>query len=246
MRELKKILSGVMAATLILSASACQNQNGSSVASEGTENTTSSENENFNAEGWPVVNEKVSLHVYGSRNSNAYEDYNEYKLLQDMEATTNVHIEWELVEDSTYNDRKTLILTSGSYPDVIMNGVTVEELIRYGDEGVFIPLEDLQEKYCPQLMTAYEQVPALKATNTMPDGHSYSFPTYGDPQFSGLSRLLAINTDWLDAVGMEKPTNLQEFKDVLIAFRDKDPNGNGQQDEIPLSWMGAIYNDPTG
>ena len=85
MRELKKILSGVMAAALILSASACQNQNGSSVASEGTENTTSSGNDNFNAAGWPVVKETVTLNVYGSRNSNAYEDYNEYKLLQDME-----------------------------------------------------------------------------------------------------------------------------------------------------------------
>ena len=26
----------------------------------------------------------------------------------------------------------------------------------------------------------------------------------------------------------------EEFKDMLIAFRDKDPNGNGVQDEIPL------------
>ena len=65
MKKLKKILSGVMAAALILSASACQNQNGSSVASEGTENTTSSGNENFNAEGWPVVKETVTLNVYG-------------------------------------------------------------------------------------------------------------------------------------------------------------------------------------
>ena len=118
--------------------------------------------------------------------------------------------------------------------------------MRYSSDGVFIPVDEMQEKYCPQLMKAYELVPELKATNTMPDGHAYSFPSYGDPQFSGLSRLLAINTDWLEAVDMEMPTTLEEFKEVLIAFRNKDPNGNGQKDEIPLSWMGPIYNSTTG
>ena len=39
---------------------------------------------------------------------------------------------------------------------------------------------------------------------------------------------------------MEMPTTLDEFKEMLIAFRDEDPNGNGQKDEIPLSWQGAL------
>lgn len=30
------------------------------------------------------------------------------------------------------------------------------------------------------------------------------------------------------------PTTTEEFKEMLIAFRDQDPNGNGKQDEIPF------------
>ena len=54
-----------------------------------------------------------------------------------------------------------------------------------------------------------------------------------------------INKTWLDNLGLEVPTTLGELKDVLIAFRDNDANGNGDTtDEIPLDfngWFGGAY-----
>lgn len=47
---------------------------------------------------------------------------------------------------------------------------------------------------------------------------------------------LNINKVWLDKLGLEVPTTLDEFEQCLIAFRDRDPNGNGIKDEIPLDW----------
>jgi putative aldouronate transport system substrate-binding protein len=38
----------------------------------------------------------------------------------------------------------------------------------------------------------------------------------------------------MDALGLTMPTTTDEFVDVLRAFRDGDPNGNGQNDEIPM------------
>ena len=56
-----------------------------------------------------------------------------------------------------------------------------------------------------------------------------------------------INTDWLEAVGMEAPTNVDELYDVLVAFRDKDPNGNGRKDEIPMMGrLGQLTQDIIG
>ncbi len=71
-------------------------------------------------------------------------------------------------------------------------------------------------------------------------GYRYTFPNTGLAPFIGLNRIGTVNTDWLEAVDMEMPTTLDEFKEMLIAFRDEDPNGNGQKDEIPLSWQGAL------
>jgi putative aldouronate transport system substrate-binding protein len=43
-----------------------------------------------------------------------------------------------------------------------------------------------------------------------------------------------INSDWLQKLNLQKPTTVEELYDVLVAFRDKDPNGNGKKDEIPM------------
>ena len=36
-----------------------------------------------------------------------------------------------------------------------------------------------------------------------------------------------INQTWLDNLGLEVPTNMDELEEVLIAFKEGDPNGNG-------------------
>jgi len=43
-----------------------------------------------------------------------------------------------------------------------------------------------------------------------------------------------VNVEWLEKLGLEKPTTIDELYNVLVAFRDRDPNGNGKKDEIPL------------
>ena len=47
-----------------------------------------------------------------------------------------------------------------------------------------------------------------------------------------------INVGWLDALGLEMPETTEDFKNVLTAFKNDDPNGNGEADEVPFS--GAI------
>ena len=51
-----------------------------------------------------------------------------------------------------------------------------------------------------------------------------------------------INQTWLDALGLSKPTNVEELRNVLQAFATKDPNGNGQKDELPLLGGDGIRN----
>ncbi len=48
-----------------------------------------------------------------------------------------------------------------------------------------------------------------------------------------------INTEWLQKLGLQKPTTIDELYDVLVAFKNGDPNGNGKKDEIPM--MGLTY-----
>lgn len=43
-----------------------------------------------------------------------------------------------------------------------------------------------------------------------------------------------INQTWLDNLGLETPETLDALTEVLRAFKTGDPNGNGEQDEVPL------------
>ena len=77
---------------------------------------------------------------------------------------------------------------------------------------------------------------------TAPNGHKYGFPYV--EEMKGLVLTpgpFVINKTWLDKVGKEVPTTVDEWVDCLKAIRDGgDLNGNGEDDEIPMAtWFGA-------
>ena len=60
------------------------------------------------------------------------------------------------------------------------------------------------------------------------------FPNYGAGSVGDCAQILWINYDWLNKLGLSIPTTVTEFEDILAAFKEGDPNGNGKKDEIPL------------
>jgi hypothetical protein len=65
------------------------------------------------------------------------------------------------------------------------------------------------------------------------DGNVYwlSQNAFGDPDYPS-PRVSSIRKDWLDKLGLTVPTTLDEFYNVIKAFRDRDVNGNGIKDEV--------------
>jgi putative aldouronate transport system substrate-binding protein len=70
---------------------------------------------------------------------------------------------------------------------------------------------------------------------TAPDGTVYGMPQWNDCYHCSYGAKLWMNSQWLDELGLDMPTTTDEFRDVLRAFKNDDPNGNGRADEIPLS-----------
>ena len=166
--RIRRIFAGLLAGALLVTVVGCSGNASSGTGSSGEESTGGEEkNTNFNESGWPVVKETVTLSVYGSRNAESPADWNDYILIQEMEEVTNVHFEFELVEGSIYGEQKSIRLTSNDLPDIIKDGLSATELVRYSTDGILIPLEEMQEKYCPNLMekmeSDYGKMVAVKA-----------------------------------------------------------------------------------
>lgn len=164
--------------------------------------------------------------------------YGEMEIFKRLEKETNVHIEWTNIPDTEYNEKKNLLLASSDLPDAFYGaGFTDYELITYGKDGTIIPLEKLIEQNAPNLSKLMKERPDLKAAMTAPDGHIYGLPTWEENELGTNPFFHVINKAWLDKLGLPMPKTLDEYTNALTAFKEKDPNGNGKKDEIPLSFM---------
>ena len=88
----------------------------------------------------------------------------------------------------------------------------------------------------PGLSARLAEVPAVQQRITMPDGEIYYFPIVSAGCFHcQYSTKMWVYKPWVDQLGLKWPPETpDEFADMLRAFRDGDPNGNGKQDEIPF------------
>lgn len=162
------------------------------------------------------------------------EDYdtNEYSLWLEKEA--NVDLIFQPMEATT--EKVQTLLAAGDLPDMLISlGINDAMLTTYGvEEGMFLALDDLIPEHCPNLVAAMQQYARGFDTLRMTDGKVYAFPVIDACQHCENAQKMWINSGFLTAVGMQMPTTTEEFYNMLVAFKTKDPNNNGQNDEIPL------------
>jgi len=197
---------------------------------------------NMNEAGvFPIVKDKVTLSVLTNQNG-LIVNMETNEMTKYMEEKTNVHIDWQI--SANLAETKSIFLASGDYPDVIFNGdITQEEQMIYGPKGVFIPLNELIEKYGVETKNMFNQLSFVKPEITNPDGNIYALPMVSETYHMMFRYKMWINTEWLKNLNLKMPETTEEFYQVLKAFKEKDPNGNKKQDEIPLSGITNRFNE---
>ncbi|WP_300394375.1 extracellular solute-binding protein [Fusobacterium sp.] len=130
-----------------------------------------------------------------------------------------------------------LMISAGELPDIIAYEHP-EELEKLGADKKVIPLEELVEKYAPNIKKFWEENPNYKKDAIAVDGHVYMIPNYNDYDSISTSQGYYIRKDWLKKLGLKEPKNVEELYKVLKSFRESDPNENGIKDEIPLFLRG--------
>lgn len=198
----------------------------------------------------PLTNEVVTLSLIYPKTSN-HGDFNNLFYLKAVEKLTNVKMEVQGIDSNGWAEKLALSFASGDYGEIFLNGVSFSDAATFGQAGMLLPMEDLLKKYAPNVMKIFDTLPETRRNVTSSDGHIYMMPAYdGTPRDMLMNGTYdqQIDGDWLKAVGMEAPTTLDELYAMLKAFKEKDPNGNGQADEIPWSFVydGNGYNMALG
>jgi len=154
-----------------------------------------------------------------------------------MEEMTNIHWVLDYVTLAALQERKNLLLASGDYPDMFWGAtLTGDEMLNYGSQGILIKLENLIDNYGPNIKKFFDDRPLYRRMANAADGNLYGLTAFTDAPRDGVATKLWINHNWLSNLGLSMPKTLDEYYNTLVAFRDRDPNRNGQRDEIPISF----------
>ncbi|MGN7360281.1 extracellular solute-binding protein [Paenibacillus sp. SAF-054] len=240
----KAAMAGVLSLVLLVG---CSSKGGDSGSSSGKADDAAPKKDetgremigNMYVSGLPIVKEKVTLKMIGIQGPQTG-NYADMPFFKELEEKTNVHIEWELYQQGSYPEKKNVLLASDEVPDAFFGpeSFTMDDANKYGPQGIVIPLNDLIEKYAPNYKKAMEQEPLLEGLSTAFDGNKYSMGTVIEQVQRSYPGLLYINKTWLDRLGLQVPTTIDEYYNVLKAFKDEDANGDGNKnDEIPYTFV---------
>nr|WP_156645398.1 extracellular solute-binding protein [Lentibacillus sp. JNUCC-1] len=191
-----------------------------------------------NKEGYPIVDEEITLSMIAPGTGLA--EWEDMPFLQEYSERTNVYFDYHTPPLNDFQTNLNLAFASGDIQDVIFgagtSNLTPAMEVDYGAQGILLPLEDLIDEYAPNVKQMLEDRPDIEKSITSLDGHIYTLPMVSTEYSSSWIRgPLWYNGQWLDALGVEElPKTTDEFYELLKRFRDEDPNGNGEADEIPL------------
>ena len=230
----KKLVFGVLAGSLVLSLTACGSRDYEN-HEKGVANTDTSQTQ------FAIMGAQSAL-------SPGYQDN---VVLNQLQEEAGISIDWTTMSESLA-EQVNIRIAGDELPDAFMGvGFSNYDISRYGDDGTFIDLTPyLTEEYMPNLSKILEENPDIRSAITMDDGYIYGLPAgermgtagigapedysiYSIPQFA------MINKAWLDELGLEVPSTLDELYTALKAFKDNDMSakyyGNAPGSTIPMS-----------
>jgi putative aldouronate transport system substrate-binding protein len=169
-------------------------------------------------------------------------------IIEYVEEKLNIEIEWQLFPHAERSTAINLMIAAGGeMPDLFVAFLSADVTPRtLAEKGVITPWSDLMDEgKMPLAKAKMDSAYMSGVKNQMIDdetGKIYALP------YTNFNPLMIwtdyVRGDWLEKLGLEVPETMDEYRDMLRAFKNSDPNGNGKADEIPwqnfyegVTWM---------
>lgn len=186
------------------------------------------------------LKDPVTLSVF-IRYGAEIEDFETNEYTKWLENKTNINFDFVTVSEAEEIEKLNLLLATGSYPELIFSyKMNYSQQALYGSQGILMPLNDLIEKHGENTKKVFEQYPMARSLATTADGNIYNLPLVNDCYHCKSAQKLWLYKPWLDEAGLEMPNTLEDYREVLKAFKAR---GN---DVIPLlgataGWKAQVY-----
>ncbi|GBG11229.1 ABC transporter substrate-binding protein [Paenibacillus agaridevorans] len=223
----KLFLIFVAAATFMLTIAGCAKSNESDGGGNAPKNTTQAPEATEQGEKatYPIsggVKLKFWLPLAANTSAN-FQNLAETEFAKALKERTGVEVEFIHPTAGTENEQFNLMVASGDLPDIIWHNWATypggpEKAI---SDQVIAKLNDLQLEHAPNLSKYLQENPDIDKMVKTDAGSYYSFPFIRGDQRLLTSAGPVIRKDWLDELGLEVPTTIDEWHTVLTAFKEK-------------------------
>lgn len=182
--------------------------------SKAKDSTSSGEDKQVTLTYWVELNGEVSAHTANLGDTELYKE---------LEKRTGVKIVFKHPTAGQANEQFNLMVASNDYPDMIEYN-----FLRYAGgpekailDGVIIKLNDILDKSAPNLKAVLNSNKEFDKMVKTDSGSYYIFPFLRGDKWLCTYMGVMLRKDWLQELGLEVPETIDEYINVLSAFKEK-------------------------
>ena len=147
--------------------------------------------------------------------------YSEVECYIEAQKATGINLEFIHPAVGQEREQFNLMLSSRSLPDIFSYSLSSYPGGEIGAaaDGLILPLNELFNAYAPDVLAMFERRPDYAVQSKADDGNNYNFPALQEEEYSTISFGPQIRQDFLDTLGLEVPTTIEEWENMLRLFK---------------------------
>jgi len=153
---------------------------------------------------------------------------NNHPVIKELNEKFNIDLKVQWVPAESYIEKVNVLAASNNLPDVYYLNTN---FLKWRDRGLFLDIKPYLDNFPDQFPSLISNIAQHGYEIMNPKGKYFALPYYGVETRDSL----VIRQDWMDELGLQTPTTLDELYEVLKAFAHDDPDRNGIKDTIGFS-----------
>ncbi|GHV49222.1 putative ABC transporter peptide-binding protein YtcQ [Spirochaetia bacterium] len=157
-------------------------------------------------------------------------------LMQYLRNTLKADIQISWYPTPVYMDTLGMQIAANDLPDtvVVRGNIRPANVVSAVRDGMFWEVDKyLNNPAWPGLAKLSKD----RLVNARIEGKSYALPIERELVQAGV----LYRTDWLEKLGLAEPKNIEDIWNIMVAFSERDPDGNGKRDTVGLSMKGTNW-----
>ena len=192
--------------------------------------------------GYPLPITEKPIEIEAIINSNPIiPDIHHGNVVKWLAEQTNIKLNISQISTEQIN----LIFASRDFPDIMLRtNIGTSPYITAARDGDIIKLDDLLQKYSPSWWKFFNENQLIKNQCSVDGSISYLPLIWWEEYTRNIRDLPWINKTWLDELGLKVPATTEEFKNVLLAFKNNAGKGSIPKEVRP--WLFGLPTEQNG